>query len=105
MAGGKSVGEKMKEVGVENSANKEELACVNGRAVEQPLQSAFRDTDAFHHPFVGVPLPTQLVANKVADMNLHRDCYWCAWLPNPPIHPYDHRQKKKASNLVSSLRS
>ena len=103
--GGEGLGIRQKEVGVEGLADAEEQVGVDGGPVIEALQGARGDTDVVGKPFIGVALAAQLVADKVAYVYLHNGCYLCAWLPNPHKHSDDRRQKKKASNLVSCLRS
>ena len=94
----------LKEVGVEDSADGEELLGVDRGAVEQALEGALGDADALHKPFVGVALAAEFVADKVAYMYLHGVCH-CALGYQIPLCTRRPQTKKKASNLVSSLRS
>lgn len=122
---GERVGVMAEQVDAKGSADGEELLRVDGGLVEEFLEGARCDADVVGEPLVGVTRAAQLVADKVANVNLHSGCFFVV-----RRHPYrrrilraagrdacvpglatesacsdDHRQKKKASNLVSSLRS
>ena len=94
-----------KEVFPKYSANAEELLRVDGRLVVQTLKSASVNVELVGEPLVGVPLAAEFAADKVAYVYLHSGCCLRAWLPIPYMHSDNHRQKKKASNLVSNVRS
>lgn len=85
-------------------ADTEELLGVDGRFVVEPLEGAAVNVQLVGEPLVGAALTAQLVADKMAYVYLHSDCCLCAWLPIPYTNSDDRRQKKKASNLVSTLR-
>lgn len=91
------------QVDAEGTADGEELLRVDGGLVEEFLERARCDADAVGEPLVGVARAAQLVADKVANVNLHSGCHLCAGYR---IRLFRRPQtKKKASNLVSSLRS
>lgn len=94
-----------KEIFSKYSANAEELLRIDGRFVVQTLKSASVNVELVSEPLVGSSLATEFVADKVAYVYLHSGCCLRAWLPIPYMHFDDHRQKKKASNLVSNVRS
>ena len=111
----KLLGIVFKQVYFEYFADTEQLLGVDGGLVVQPLESAAVDVQLVGEPLVGVALAAQFVSDKVAYVYLHVAICFCgrtrgyaptvSVLPNPQKHSDDRRQKKKASNLVSCLRS
>lgn len=93
------------EVDTEGAADEEELLGVDGRFVEQFLEGARGGADAVGEPLVGVARAAQLVADDVADVYLHSGCCCALGYRIPCYTPTTTDKKKKASNLVSSLRS
>lgn len=94
-----------KEIFSKYSTNAEELLRVDGRLVVQTLKCASVNVELVGEPLIGVTRAAEFVADKVAYVYLHSGCCLRAWLPIPYMHSDDHRQKKKASNLVSNVRS
>lgn len=94
-----------KKVFVEYFAYAQQEVCVDGRLVEEALHGAALYAQLVGEPLVGVARAAQFVADEVAYVYLHSGCCLRAWLPIPYMHSDDHRQKKKASNLVSNVRS
>lgn len=97
------VGVVAEQVDAEGAADGEELLGVDAGLVEEFLEGAGGDADAVGEPLVGVARAAQFVADKVADVDLlHGGCRCCAGYRSYTPTTAD---KKKASNLVSSLRS
>lgn len=86
------------------TADNKELLGVDGGFVEEFLEGAGGDVDLVGEPLVGVARAAEFVADDVADVYLHRGCY-CALATESFDKPRRSQTKKKASNLVSSLRS
>ena len=101
--GSECVGVVAEQVDAEGAADGEELLGVDRGFVEELLQGARGEVDAVGEPLVGVARAAQFVADKVADVDLlHGGCRCCAGYRSYTPTTAD---KKKASNLVSSLRS
>ena len=86
------------------TADGEELPGVDGGLVEYLLKGARGDADLVCEPLVGVARAAEFVADKVAYVYLHSGCC-CALGYRIPIYAPTTTNKKKASNLVSCLRS
>lgn len=96
------VGEK---VFVEYFADAQQEVGVDGRLVEEALHGAALYAQLVGEPLVGVARAAQFVADEVAYVYLHSGCCLCAWLPIPLFAFRRPQTKKKASNLVSNVRS
>lgn len=96
------VGEK---VFVEYFAYAQQEVCVDGRLVEETLHGAALYAQLVGEPLVGVARAAQFVADEVAYVYLHSGCCLRAWLPIPLLAFRRPQTKKKASNLVSNVRS